>query len=539
MRLRVLLSAFVVSAAFMLFAINVGVKETRASEECTASIGYITQPANQIGNVFNGVQEVKVSTVNTGVSMVLIEYDGRIIGRAKNLPIGTSQWAMQWDTRFTPNNDPAELRALIFNETDECETEPVEVEVINSQNSGFFVDHTPPDYFGPTGSNIIFDLQFGIDGGASGANANIAREFAYVDWSVESGSPGFITPLNNHSARYFSGPSGGSGLVEATVYYGGIEFEVYIPVEVYPQSGGSDPGSNGGNNGGGQNDPGSNVDPNEPQDPDDENQEPGDTTEDDEKRTPPKETFEKIKRVVENNDEFQECVDSLLGEDYDRIIDENRRPNTGEFRRFLPCFATQNYVIPSILSPVPPEEVREVKESKKVEFRQIKNEKKVDELGNERVALVLSGTTEPNTDVLIYVFSEPLVLATVSDDEGNWSYSLEDPLESGEHEVYALVEKGDGEYERSSVASFVIGEAEATEENPNGYSLELLVEPTITASNRSINLFIAVLVGLVSFSAIVVVSYIVQKRLFATPPASQVGVGGVGSSDNDTPFGIS
>ena len=112
------------------------------------------------------------------------------------------------------------------------------------------------------------------------------------------------------------------------------------------------------------------------------------------------------------------------------------------------------------------------------------------------------------------------MLTTTTDGDGNWSYELEDPLANGEHEVYALVDKGDGNYERSSVASFFIGTAEASDENPDGLSLELLTEPTVSANNRSVNLFIAATIGVVTFVAVIVVSYALQK--FRAPKESMI-----------------
>ena len=75
--------------------------------------------------------------------------------------------------------------------------------------------------------------------------------------------------------------------------------------------------------------------------------------------------------------------------------------------------------------------------------------------------MVVTGKAKPFQTVLVYIFSEPLVMTTTADADGNWSYELENPLEPGQHEVYAVVDEGDGQYKKSDPWGFIIGRAEA------------------------------------------------------------------------------
>lgn len=58
----------------------------------------------------------------------------------------------------------------------------------------------------------------------------------------------------------------------------------------------------------------------------------------------------------------------------------------------------------------------------------------------ERVAtegLRLSGTTVPNVEVTLYIYSEPIVATVRSDLSGRWEYTVRQPLPPGNHAIYA------------------------------------------------------------------------------------------------------
>jgi hypothetical protein len=77
--------------------------------------------------------------------------------------------------------------------------------------------------------------------------------------------------------------------------------------------------------------------------------------------------------------------------------------------------------------------------------------------------VVISGTCAPSSTCLIYVYSyAPMVLTTVADENGNWTYDLGETVGDGEHTVYVAVTDETGKVTRkSNPLSFFVSEARA------------------------------------------------------------------------------
>jgi len=76
--------------------------------------------------------------------------------------------------------------------------------------------------------------------------------------------------------------------------------------------------------------------------------------------------------------------------------------------------------------------------------------------------LVLSGIGLPDTAVHIYIFSKlPLILSTVTDSKGNWSYVLENQIDDGQHQVYVAVTDSQGKITAKSEPLFFVKTADA------------------------------------------------------------------------------
>lgn len=83
-------------------------------------------------------------------------------------------------------------------------------------------------------------------------------------------------------------------------------------------------------------------------------------------------------------------------------------------------------------------------------------------------SMVLSGRCAPQATCIIYIYSYiPMVLTTVADENGNFSYDLANNIVDGEHTVYVAVTDGEGKVkEKSNPLSFFVKEAQAvTAEN--------------------------------------------------------------------------
>jgi hypothetical protein len=78
-------------------------------------------------------------------------------------------------------------------------------------------------------------------------------------------------------------------------------------------------------------------------------------------------------------------------------------------------------------------------------------------------SLVLRGKAEPNTVIVLYIYSTPIIVMVTTDNEGNWSYNLDQELEDGEHKVYvAKVDNSGSILARSEPIFFRKAEARVT-----------------------------------------------------------------------------
>lgn len=86
----------------------------------------------------------------------------------------------------------------------------------------------------------------------------------------------------------------------------------------------------------------------------------------------------------------------------------------------------------------------------------------ITEQGDTTSKVTLRGKAEPNTVIWLYIFSEPIVVEVKTDANGDWSYTLEQNLAAGKHEVYVAVKQSDGTVTaKSQPFSFFVGTAEA------------------------------------------------------------------------------
>lgn len=79
--------------------------------------------------------------------------------------------------------------------------------------------------------------------------------------------------------------------------------------------------------------------------------------------------------------------------------------------------------------------------------------------------IVMSGKGPPNSFVTIFIYSSPIVVVTRTDASGNFTYTLEKPLDEGRHEVYVTVTDDTGKVlEKSEPAVFFVKTARAVNE---------------------------------------------------------------------------
>jgi hypothetical protein len=82
--------------------------------------------------------------------------------------------------------------------------------------------------------------------------------------------------------------------------------------------------------------------------------------------------------------------------------------------------------------------------------------------GDSTSRVIFRGKAEPNTTIWLYIYSEPIVVAVQTDANGDWSYTLDQDIAAGKHEVYVAVKDTGGKITaKSQPFSFFIGTAEA------------------------------------------------------------------------------
>ncbi len=410
-----------------------------------------------------------------GITSVYTLIDGKIIGKAALIDPNDlgSPWRMMWDTSFSDSGISHSLNARItYGGNNVCNTPPIQITIANPSKKPLDAQLNPSTWVGATNSIAIFKVLY-----TNPSQALSLEKYAVVNWSTHG--IGTISPKDFSMGRFSSGPGIGNGIIRANVIYGGQSITLNSLVEVVPQYSASgstvDNTTSTGSTSGSAGSPTTTTTVTNPDGSTTTTNPNGSTTVinpdgsttttnpvDGTSSIPPAnggnatpveggtsprlvhiEPAKAIQRVLNSDPTIQACITDKLGADgTDTLVKANRRPNSSEFKKYIQCFDRYNYVIPNILSPVSPENVKTARVSKDISISGIVNAKKsISQDGIEKTTLELSGIAEPNSNIVLYVFSEPLVLATTTDSDGNWSYSLEDPLVSGGHEVMPLLIK--------------------------------------------------------------------------------------------------
>jgi len=115
--------------------------------------------------------------------------------------------------------------------------------------------------------------------------------------------------------------------------------------------------------------------------------------------------------------------------------------------------------------------------------------------------LKITGKALPDIYVTIYIYSDPIILTIKTDSDGNWTYTLDNPLNEGEHQVYVVVTDNVGKIVAKSEPIVFIQTAEAaiiTSLPAIGVSDKNEVSPTKAWFKGSYSIFIILgILGLV------------------------------------------
>lgn len=161
-------------------------------------------------------------------------------------------------------------------------------------------------------------------------------------------------------------------------------------------------------------------------------------------------------------DEIYSCLKGVVGEQRFKEINSGKSvPTFDEKKKANECFAKLNSEQKNFLPP-PPEEIHFLEEDNEaVQFAGATQEKKKVKKKEVGGKVTLSGKGPPDMTITVYIYSDPIVVTTKTDENGDWVYEMEKPLDEGSHVAYALIKSESGSYVRSSVINFDVLAAES------------------------------------------------------------------------------
>ena len=113
-------------------------------------------------------------------------------------------------------------------------------------------------------------------------------------------------------------------------------------------------------------------------------------------------------------------------------------------------------------------------------------------------AIIFSGKAKPNSTIYLYIFSDPIIVSVKADENGNWQYILDRPLDTGKHESYVLIEDSSTkEVLRTEAKSFFISGARATSsmmDIPGNKGI--ILEDPFMAMVKDYSVYVGVVIGL-------------------------------------------
>lgn len=145
----------------------------------------------------------------------------------------------------------------------------------------------------------------------------------------------------------------------------------------------------------------------------------------------------------------------------------------------------------------------------RVRITKIENEFTKDLDGGESRAIVLSGSGPSNVPVLL-VFEPTMGVITQSNSVGEWRYELKDGLVTGSYDVYAAFDDGNV-MKRSDKAIFAVAKVIPSDDNPNGYSVVLLSEPSLGSTSNTSTLISAVAIIAVVLGVTVIIVLLAHR----------------------------
>jgi hypothetical protein len=207
-------------------------------------------------------------------------------------------------------------------------------------------------------------------------------------------------------------------------------------------------------------------------------------------------------------EDVKSCLLAAVGEDrFNQINSGSSEPTEAERQSGDSCFARLNKDQVVFLPP-PPEQVPYLPFSPEtIQFADIFQDSKT--IGDTAIGgkVLFSGKGPPNSTVTIYIFSEPIVVTTKTDENGDWVYELEKPLEGEKHIAYATVRSESGDVVRSSVFDFSVVAADPD------LGLQLLRESRVSRTLPRFVTYALIVTGTAGIAVIGWMGFVYAKKI--------------------------
>lgn len=408
-----------------------------------------------------------------------------------NVSTNGSTWSLPLVTQLLPNSIQTMYASVQLSDNNVCNSGTSSATISNTSTAQLLATANPAGFNGSTNTAVNFAVtvkvpQTGLD----------VTAYSDIQWATTTGT--IEKQVVAGTARLFTGPLGQNGKVTATIKYGGKTLALPIQITIAGAtntSGSNDTAPQAGSVG-------------------------VQTTNSGQQSATAQATTTSSSQQTGLSTSLQDCAVTVLGAPKVASIKSGTiRPSSADLELLKPCFAQTNFIVPTAYAPIAPAKVKELTKSNDISISDLSNVTSQ----TKQVAIKITGKSAPNTTVLLYVFSEPLVIATSTDAKGTWSYTLEDPLAPGNHEIYAVADMGNQQFAKTDPFSFVLGRTTASADNPDGLSLKLEGDTTPIQTKQGLYLYAAIF-GLIFLAGLIFIGWLFRrwKKHNDIPPPSSM-----------------
>ncbi|TSC66106.1 MAG: Uncharacterized protein CEO22_219, partial [Candidatus Berkelbacteria bacterium Gr01-1014_85] len=233
-----------------------------------------------------------------------------------------------------------------------------------------------------------------------------------------------------------------------------------------------------------------------------------------------------------------DCIQSIVSRSRFNLISKGKtRPTVEEAIKAFKCF--ENGIVPVDLAPVDPGKIESVAkvstESASIATPEVTHDSLTDTdaadtgtTASTTTKIKLSGRVvdKKNSEIFLYIFSDPKVYTVKTDNEGKWSYTLTDALEAGEHKVYLAYSKSKNNLVASEPIKFTVTKPEPVATPTISPTISPAESPALAAAtslngnkgitqpSRRSNAFIQWLTNPFTLSSILVLVGVILFRLW-------------------------